>query len=102
MLCPIWGFRPAPFVITRHGGDVIANVPLDGDAVVDFPETYTLTIVATDQAHLATPPQEQRSTSTTLVVTLLDENDNVPQLRHQFGPRSPPYRSAPHHPATTV
>ena len=40
--------------------------------------TNSSTNPPTDQAHLATPSQQQRSTSTTLVLTLLDENDNAP------------------------
>lgn len=47
---------PAPFAITRHGGDVVATAALSGDGTVDFVETYTLTVVATDQVSTSNPP----------------------------------------------
>ncbi|KAI5754092.1 hypothetical protein M8J77_005676 [Diaphorina citri] len=61
------------FSLDPHSGVITTRVSLDRETT----QVYTIVVVATDQA---LPVSERRSSSATVVVSVLDDNDNYPQF----------------------
>lgn len=61
------------FSLDSHSGVLTTRVLLDRERT----EIYTVVVTAADQA---LPPTERKSSSATIVIKVLDENDNYPQF----------------------
>ena len=64
--------KPDVFRIDPKSGVISTRLKLDREAE----QTHTIVVEATDQG----PPAERLSASTTVTITVLDENDNYPQF----------------------
>lgn len=61
------------FSLDSHSGVLTTRTQLDRERT----QVYTLIVTATDQS---LPPSERKSSSATIVIKVLDDNDNYPQF----------------------
>lgn len=64
---------PETFRIEPKSGTVSTRAPLDREKV----QRYSLVVVASD---MAVPLADRRSSTATVIVNVLDDNDNYPQF----------------------